>query len=320
MVTVSTQTNDSCKVGVPISKACPGNCRTDLRKDKRLEKEDCKAVHKLEQLLYGQNTLSVGASAFHQAPAELLEEFSEESEIGFELVSYFLLISSPEQVQETVREMSNPLLYRIVKEEFDLFMMLRKAGGRAANFLDSKMVRYWRKLPESRVVDFIMYCVRGRKDPEFASRFLYLLSGRSLLELRKQTGITVSEEKELYSGLQDSIYEFPIHFPEMYPRLMEIFSDDPEISIILSTMAALVERKEILIHSGEEVLRILGKTHKKLAHQSVLDYLLTLDQDAALEILSMLEENKHLSSSEKELLSSFLRKDDDDSGKKFGFR
>ncbi|EPG73072.1 hypothetical protein LEP1GSC058_3178 [Leptospira fainei serovar Hurstbridge str. BUT 6] len=256
----------------------------------------------------------MGASAFHQAPSEILERFSSESEIGFELVGYFLLISSPEQVQATVLEMSNPLLYRIVKEEFKLFLDFKKERRVAkaiVNFLDSKMVQYWKSLPPDRISDFIVYCVRERNDSQFAAQFLHLLSADFLLDLKKKTGLTELEERKLFAGLEEGIYEFPIHVPEIYPLLLQMFTDDPEISLILSTMEALVDRKKVLINAGNSILKLLEDKENKNAHQAVLDYLHSLDKDAALEILSMLQENGHLSSSEKDLLSAYIRGDGD---------
>ncbi|WP_039948635.1 hypothetical protein [Leptospira fainei] len=309
-------TASSCEVGIPISKPCPANCRTNLRKNISgiHSKVRCTAYEKLEQFLEGKNSLTVGASAFHQAPSEILERFSSESEIGFELVGYFLLISSPEQVQATVLEMSNPLLYRIVKEEFKLFLDFKKERRVAkaiVNFLDSKMVQYWKSLPPDRISDFIVYCVRERNDSQFAAQFLHLLSADFLLDLKKKTGLTELEERKLFAGLEEGIYEFPIHVPEIYPLLLQMFTDDPEISLILSTMEALVDRKKVLINAGNSILKLLEDKENKNAHQAVLDYLHSLDKDAALEILSMLQENGHLSSSEKDLLSAYIRGDGD---------
>ncbi|WP_010571317.1 hypothetical protein [Leptospira broomii] len=313
----STETKASaCEVGILISKPCPVNCRTNLRKNiSGIHSEaGCTAYEKLEQFLEGKNSLTVGASAFHQAPSEILERFSSESEIGFELIGYFLLISSPEQVQATVFEMSNLLLYRIVKEEFKLFLDLRKerrAAKAIVNFLDSRMVQYWKNLPVDRISDFIVYCVRERNDSQFAAQFLYLLPADFLLNLKEKTGLTDLEEKQLFAGLEEGIYEFPIHVPEIYPLLLRMFADDLEISLILSTMEALVERKKVLINAGQSVLKLLQDKENKNAHQAVLDYLHSLDQDAALEILSMLLENGHLSLSEKDLLSAYIRGEGD---------
>ncbi|PNV72608.1 hypothetical protein [Leptospira inadai] len=310
-------TERSCEVGILISKPCPVNCRTNLRKNISAvhhSEAGCLAHEKLEQFLEGKNSLTVGASAFHQSPSEILERFSSESEIGFELVGYFLMISSPEQVQATVFEMSNVLLYRIVKEEFKLFLDLRterRAAKAIVNFLDSKMVQYWKSLPVDRVSDFIVYCVREKNDSQFAAQFLHLLPADFLLTLKEKTGLTDLEEKRLFAGLEEGIYEFPIQVPDIYPLLLKIFADDPEISLVLSTMEALVDRKKVLVNAGDSVLRLLQDKENKNAHQAVLDYLHSLDQDAALEILSMLQENGHLSFSEKDLLSSYIKREGD---------
>ncbi|MFB5650166.1 hypothetical protein ACE5IS_05935 [Leptospira wolffii] len=306
-----------CKIGVSEFSPCPSNCREFLREANWEEASNhgCLAFDKLEKFLEGTNSFSVGATAFQQASADILENFSSQSEIGFDLIRYFLSISSPEQVKSTILEMDDSLLYRIVKEDYKIFQKLRrekKVFGTEANFLDSKAAQFWNSLPSERISKFMLYCIREKSDCTFASRFLSLMDSEALLTLASSIGLTVEEERELYKGLEESLYEFPIQFTALYPHLLEIFAEDPEIHIILSTMAGLVERKEFLVKAREKVLALISETDKKNTHQAVLDYLNTLDQDAALEILSMLEEKDHIGASEKDLLSSYIKGEEGD--------
>ncbi len=309
---VAKKTERLCKAGVSEFSSCPSNCREFLRETTWAEASlnGCLAHDKLEKFLEGTNSFTVGATAFQQAPADILENFSSQSEIGFDLIRYFLSISSPEQIKSTILEMDDSLLYRIVKEDYKVFQKLRKERkiiGTEANFLDSKAAQFWNSLPSDRISKFMLFCIRDKNDCIFASRFLSLMSPKSLLLLRESLGLTIEEERELYKGLEESLYEFPILFTEIYSHLLELFADDPEIFMILSTMAGLVERKESLLKARENVLSLISETEKKNTHQVVLDYLNTLDQDAALEILSMLEEKDHIGSSEKSLLSAYIK-------------
>lgn len=306
-----------CKVGVSEFSPCPSNCREFLREStwKDATLNGCLAFDKLEKFLEGSNSFSVGATAFQQAPADILENFSSQSEIGFDLIRYFLSISSPEQVKSTILEMDDSLLYRIVKEDYSIFQKLRKERkvfGTETNFLDSKAAQFWNSLPPDRISKFMLYCIREKSDYTFASRFLPLMPEESLLNLGKTAGLDIDEERNLYKGLEESLYEFPIQFTGLYSHLMDLFAEDPEIGIILSTMAGLVERKAFLIKAREEVLALIAETDKKNSHQAVLDYLNTLDQDAALEILSMLEESNHIGISEKNLLSAYIKREEGD--------
>ncbi|TGL61122.1 hypothetical protein [Leptospira sarikeiensis] len=302
----------TCLAGVSEFKPCPSNCRDFFRVSNWDDSSDqsCFAFEKLEKFLEGGNSFSVGATAFQQAPADILENFSTQSEIGFDLVRYFLSISSPDQVMSTILEMDDSLLYRIVKEDFKIFQKLRKEKkvfGTETNFLDSKAAQFWNSLPPERITKFVLYCLRNKKDNIFAARFLGLMPPETLLTLRENLSLTKEEEIELYRGLEESLYEFPILFPGMYTHLLELFAEDPEIHIILSTMEGLVDRKKGLLKAGREVLRIIEASDKKNSHQEVLNYLNTLDKDAALEILGMLEEKNHIGISEKSLLSAYIK-------------
>ncbi|TGK06965.1 hypothetical protein EHO59_02270 [Leptospira semungkisensis] len=306
-----------CVAGVSEFKACPSNCREYLRETNWDDSSrlGCLAFEKLEKFLEGNSSFSVGATAFQQAPADILENFSSQSEGGFDLVRYFISISSPDQVKSTILEMDDSLLYRIVKEDFKIFQKLKKEKkvfGTETNFLDSKATQFWNSLPPDRISKFILYCVRNKKDNLFAARFLSLMPTESLISLRKDSGLTREEEIELYRGLEESLYEFPIQVTGIYSHLMDLFAEDPEINIILSTMGGLVERKETLLQAREEILKIIDESDKKNSHQEILNYLNTLDKDAALEILTMLEEKNHLGNSEKILLSSYIKGEEAD--------
>ncbi len=311
------QKERTCLAGVSESKPCPGNCRDFYRESNWNDsgEQACFAFEKLEKFLEGVSSFSVGATAFQQAPADILENFSTRSEIGFDLVRYFLSISSPDQVMSTILEMDDSLLYRIVKEDFKIFQKLRKEKkvfGTETNFLDSKAAQFWNGLPPERISKFILFCLRTKKDNIFAARFLGLMPIETLLMLGETLRLSREEEVELYKGLEESLYEFPIRFPAIYPHLLELFSEDPEINIILSTMEGLVERKESLLRAREEVLKIIEESDKKNSHQEVLNYLNTLDKDAALEILGMLEEQNHIGFSEKSLLSAYIKGEESD--------
>ncbi|PJZ69929.1 hypothetical protein CH373_13220 [Leptospira perolatii] len=302
-----------CGAGIANSKPCPANCRSEIRNGKGASDPNfrCLAYEKLARFLEGKNSFTVGITAFQQAPAEVLENFSAQSDIGFELVRYFLSISSHEEVKSTILEMSDPLLYRIVSQEFTRFIELRKTkkGSEVGfHFLDIRSNDYWIGLPPERIVKFIEYSVKGERNTKLASQFLKLLSDEMLLDLQSYAELSEDDERELYLGLQDAIYEFPLVMPGIYQHLLSLFQENPEIHIVLSTMEALVERKAVLMQAGKVAIRLLTNASGKNTHQMVLDYLQTLDADAALEILAMLEERRKLSRSEKEMLASYIKK------------
>ncbi|TGK02958.1 hypothetical protein EHQ53_05695 [Leptospira langatensis] len=306
-----------CVAGVSEFKACPSNCREFLRETNWDDSSrlGCLAFEKLEKFLEGDSSFSVGATAFQQAPADVLENFSAQSEVSFDLVRYFISISSPDQVKSTILEMDDSLLYRIVKEDFKIFQKLKKEKkvfGTETNFLDSKAAQFWNELPSDRISKFILYCIRNKKDNLFAARFLSLMSTEALISLRESAGLTREEEIELYRGLEESLYEFPVQTPGIYSHLLDLFAEDPEINMILSTMGGLVERKVFLLKAIDEALQIIHESDKKNTHQEILNFLNTLDKDAALEILAMLEEKSHLGNSEKTLLASYIKGEEAD--------
>ncbi|MDV6234217.1 hypothetical protein CH379_001045 [Leptospira ellisii] len=300
-----------CKVGTSLNEPCPANCRQNLIPNEWSTqiRESCIASEKMNAFAEGKAGINVGASAFLQAHPLVLERFIAKGDVYFEVLRYFLSILEPEKIKEVIDAFSNKLLYKIIIHEYNIFQQMedqRRKEKKTVAFLDMKGNDYWKSLSPKRISSFIAYCLQDVKDAEFASQFLTILSPEAVSDLKHLAGLSVEEEKELYLSLKDGIYELPIRSPGIYRHILNLFEDDPEIFLILSTMEELVSRKQQIIESSHVILEKYRSG--KLNHQSLFADLSVLEPEITMEILGIFEEKGILGRSEKNLIKELLAK------------
>ncbi|PJZ59749.1 hypothetical protein [Leptospira adleri] len=300
-----------CKIGISLGEPCPANCRQNLIPNdwSREIRESCIAEEKMNAFAEGKVGINVGASAFLQAHPLVLEGFISRGDVYFEVLRYFLALIEPEKIKEVIDAFSDKLLYKIVIHEYNIFMQSedeRRRERKNITFLDLKSNDFWKSLSSKRICNFVAFCVREAKDPEFASQFLTVLPPDTVSDLKTLAGLSIEEEKELYLSLKDGIYELPIRSPGIYQHILKLFEDDPEIFMILSTMEELVSRKQQIIESSHTILEKYKSG--KLNHQSLFADLSVLEPEITMEILGIFEEKGILGRSEKNLIKELLYK------------
>nr|WP_036094466.1 hypothetical protein [Leptospira weilii] len=310
-VCLDKETKICCKIGTSIGEPCLANCRQNLLPNEwsREIRESCIAGEKMQAFAEGKIGINVGASAFLQAHPLVLEEFISKGPVYFEVLRYFLTLIEPQKIKEAIDSFGNKLLYKIIIYEYGIYKQTedeRRSLRKTTSFLDLKSNAYWSSLSPKRICSFISYCLKEAKDPEFASQFLTVLPSEAVSDLKNLAGLNIEEEKELYLSLKDGIYELPIQSPGIYRHILQLFEDDPEIFLILSTMEELVLRKQQIIESSHVILEKYKSG--KLNYQSLFGDLSVLEPEITMEILGIFEEKGILGRSEKNLIKELLSK------------
>jgi hypothetical protein len=301
--------NIKCQIDTSIHEPCPPSCKLVLKDNNSLSpggKNSCIAKAKMNAFLEGNTTFNVGITAFYQSSPVILNEFIEERPENLELVSYFLSISEPERVADIIESLSESVIYKLFKDSYINYQKLRdnyRTKTRKKSFFQIKGNRFWQGMSFQKVCKIIAYTIREKQEHELASQLIALLPIGVVPRLQEFSGINNEEEKNLYLGLGDSIYELPIQSPGIYPHMRKLFSDDMEISIILGTMEELVKRQE----------RILSITHKLIDYyeghsfgltiQNIYSELSGLETEMISEILNQLKEKNVVSDSQRDMLN-----------------
>ncbi|XDD54023.1 hypothetical protein AB3N62_16350 [Leptospira sp. WS4.C2] len=296
-----------CFLGTSLYEACPPSCRHSFAKQDL--DEDCIAKTKLEAFLQDKVTFKIGFSAFSQIPAKTLEKFLWTSKDNLELISYFLYIGEPTLVREIIESFSNHTLSYLFKCDFENYMNVRDSIKREKSIkhmFDIRSFKYWTFVSYLRICDLIQYFVRYLKEPEYACQFIVILPSEIVSNLNKYTGLDFEEEKSLYTALGDSIYELPLQSPKIYGHMMQLFADDPEVSIILSTMEGLIERQQLILETSEKLINYIGEHRIDKNFQFIFSEMNGMEIGTASEILNQLLERKMITPSQKQMIIDFL--------------
>ncbi|TGK81669.1 hypothetical protein EHQ24_10205 [Leptospira noumeaensis] len=296
-----------CFLGTSLYEACPPSCRLTFAKQD--VDEDCIAKEKLEAFLQDRVTFKIGISAFSQIPAKTLEKFIWNSKDNLELISYFLYIGEPTLVREIIESFSNHTLSYLFKCDFENYMNIRDSIKREKSIkhmFDIRSFKYWTFVSYLRICDLIQYFVRYLKEPEYACQFIVILPSEIVSNLNKYTGLDFEEEKSLYTALGDSIYELPLQSPKIYDHMMQLFAEDPEVSIILSTMEGLIHRQQLILETSEKLINYIGENRIDKNFQFIFSELNGMEIGTAAEILNQLLEKKMVTISQKLMIIDFL--------------
>ncbi|MCE9499926.1 MAG: hypothetical protein K8R21_05430 [Leptospira sp.] len=293
-----------CPVDTTIREQCLKNCKSVFAGNQwgtRL-REECFAKEKLREFIYGHSTFSIALSAFLQAQPDFIAEFCGEGDVELDLIRYFLSICIPEDVREIVENLSNEILFNIIRVDYANYLKIRSDMGRnkfEKSYFLMKSNRYWSQIPQKKMCSLISYLIRDKKDPKLASQFLVILPSSLISNLNINAGLSEDEERELYLALGDNIYELPLISPASYEHMTELFRDNIEIHFILETMAELVHRKALVLKTTETLVTYYNKTGDKLTIQSIYSELYGLELELIMEILNQLREGNVITPAEK---------------------
>lgn len=302
-----------CLIDTTIHEACPINCKSILRDctiSQSLQKA-CIAKDKLNAFLEGKTTFNVGINAFYQATPEILDEFIAERKENLELVSYYLSISEPEKVTDTIESLSDSVIFELFSENYQNYTKLKedyKEKTRKKGFFQIKGNRFWQGVSFRKICQLIKYAIREKQEYSLAAQFLVLLPSGAVSKLQEFSGITDEEEKTLYLALGDSIYELPIQSPGIYPHMMKLLSDELEISLVLGTMEELVKRQEKILTITNKLIEYYEEHSFGLTIQNIYSELNGLEPELVSEILNQLKDRKVLSDSQKDMLNMVFHK------------
>ncbi|TGL08228.1 hypothetical protein [Leptospira bouyouniensis] len=297
----------NCFLGTSLYDACPPSCRHSFAKQD--VDEDCIAKSKLEAFLQDKVTFKIGFSAFSQIPAKNLEKFLWTNKDNLELITYFLYIGEPTLVREIIETFSNHTLSYLFKIDFENYMNLRESIKREKSIkhmFDIRSFKYWTFVSYLRICDLIQYFVRYLKEPEYACQFLTILPSEVVSNLSKYTGLDFEEEKSLYTALGDSIYELPLQSPKIYDHMLQLFAEDPEVSIILSTMEELVRRQNLILETSAKLTSYISDHRIDKYFQYIFSELNGIEIGTAEEILNQLLEKKMITPPQKRMIIDFL--------------
>lgn len=298
-----------CQIDTSIHEPCPPSCKLVLKDNNSLlpgVKYSCIAKDKMNAFLEGKTTFNVGITAFYQASPDILNEFIEERPENLELISYFLSISEPERIADIIESLSESVIYKLFKDSFANYQNLSesyKAKKRKITFFQVKGNRFWQGMSFQKVCKIIAYIIREKQEHELASQLIVLLPTGVVSRLQEFSGLNNEEEKSLYLGLGDSIYELPIQSPGIYPHMLKLFSDDMEISIILGTMEELVKRQERILFITHKLIEYYEGHSFGLTIQNIYSELTGLETEMISEILNQLKEKNVLSDSQRDMLN-----------------
>ncbi|TGL60304.1 hypothetical protein EHQ58_07355 [Leptospira ognonensis] len=303
---------ESCTFGVNLDLPCPIDCKNTLAKKTRKEKEnfECIAEKKFDLFLQERVTFGVGVSAFLQAHPSVLEEFFHKSAENKELITYFLYINDPASVKDIIENFSPRTLAALFKSDFTSFKNIMASSPRDKRYksiFKVKSYRYWTYINSQKICDTIVYFIREAKEAELAAQFLIILPSNIVSNLRDFTGFTPEEEIILYRALGDEIYELPIQTPQIYDHMISLFADDIEIFMILSTMEELIKRQKQILELTEKLLIYTEKNRIDLSIQFIYSELNGLEIGTASEILNQMQEKQMITTSQRELILSFLK-------------
>lgn len=296
-----------CFLGTSLYEACPPSCRLSFAKQD--VDEDCIAKNKLEAFLQDKVTFKIGFSAFSQIPAKTLEKFIWTSKDNLELISYFLYIGEPTLVREIIESFSNHTLSYLFKCDFENYMNIKDSIKREKSIkhmFDIRSFKYWTFVSYLRICDLIQYFVRYLKEPEYACQFIVILPSEIVSNLNKYTGLDFEEEKSLYTALGDSIYELPVQSPKIYDHMMQLFAEDFEVSMILSTMEGLIHRQQLILETSEKLHAYIAEHRIDKNFQFIFSELNGMEIGTAAEILNQLLEKKMITVSQKLMIIDFL--------------
>lgn len=306
--------NLTCIIKTGIKDICPKNCKSVLSSVRNLNQQNrtvCIADEKMNAFLEGKNTFNVAISAFYQADSQILERFIQERKENKELVSYYLSISPPELVSDIVESLSNDVIFDIFKESYENFTHYKeeyKTGKKRKSFFEIKGNQYWQRVSFHKICQFIVFIIKEKKEYSLAAQFLILLPEAILKDLEEYTGLTQNEIKNLYLGLSENIYELPINNPQIYPYLLKIMEDEPDIYFVLLTMEGLVKRQENILNITEKLISYYQQNGFGLTIQHIYSELNGLDVELTSEILNQLRQRDIITDSQKEMLDLVFKR------------
>lgn len=292
---------------------CPSNCKSFLATS-QVEidvKSNCIAKQKLKSFYLGKTTFQVGMTAFQQCPSILLAEFLSESKENYELITYYLYLNEPKVSKGIIEAFSPDILGDLFEYDFENYLKLRSKTQKERfekNFFKVKSYRYWTYLDHNKICEIIVYLVRNKNNSSLASQFLMVLPSHIISNLKNYTDFLPEEEKSLYQALGDTIYELPIQSPKIYSHMMQLFSDDIEISLILGTMEELVNRQAQILNLTEKLLEYTDKRTIDLDIQYIFSELNGYDPLVAMEVLSQLMDREKITKSQRDTLVELLQK------------
>jgi len=247
----------------------------------------------------------VGISAFYQSNSLILNRFTSANSENQELISYFLSISEPGTVADILENFSIKVLFELFSSNYENFLNLKDNYNKKfvnRNFFQIKGNQFWKGISFQKICDLILYSIREKNEYSLVSQFIVLLPPAVVSKLQDFTDITTEEERNLFLALGDSIYELPIQSPRIYPHMMNLFQDDPEISIILGTMEELVKRQETILNITAKLIEYYEEHSFGLTIQNIYSELRGLEKEMISEILNQLKEKSVISDSQKEML------------------
>ncbi len=299
-----------CFLETTVFGHCPQGCKNKFNYSGSAIEENCIADLKMEAFLRDQVTFRVGISAFYESNPRILEKFLWDSKDSQELISYFLYISEPQQVKNIIESFSNHTLSYLFKTDFFNFQNVKDSTKRdksIKHMFDVRSYRYWKCIDVKRICSLIQYFVHELKEPEYACQFIVILPSEVAANLRSYTILTTDEEKSLYTALGDSIYELPIQSPKIYDHMLQLFADEMEIFLILSTMEELIRRQEMILDKSAKLIEYT-KSHQIVMNiQFIFSELNGLDLGIASEILNQLLDSKMISISQRALVLDFIQ-------------
>lgn len=298
---------NKCLIDTTVYQSCPKSCKSVLSGNTSIVQlaKSCIAEEKLNAFLQGEVTFNVGISAFYQSNSLILNRFTSANSENQELISYFLSISEPGTVADILENFSIKVLFELFSSNYENFLNLKDNYNKKfvnRNFFQIKGNQFWKGISFQKICDLILYSIREKNEYSLVSQFIVLLPPAVVSKLQDFTDITTEEERNLFLALGDSIYELPIQSPRIYPHMMNLFQDDPEISIILGTMEELVKRQETILNITSKLIEYYEEHSFGLTIQNIYSELRGLEKEMISEILNQLKEKSVISDSQKEML------------------
>ena len=302
-----------CQIGIKLHDICPDNCKSIQENNpwqERLAKE-CIAVNKLDGFIDGSVSLSVAMAAFHQCPVSRLVNFAQKSLEHIDLLNYFLNISEIEKARITAETFTESLLADLFRMEYENFKKMRgriysKKDRIEKNFFNLKGHVYWSKISHSKICNLIRYFIQKTNEPFLASQFLVILPPFVVSKLDQYTGLNREEEKNLYLALGDEIYELPLQSPSLYSHMVDLFSEDFEINLYLTTMEELIKRQVQVFESTQNLINYFTENSIELSIQKIYDEVVKFEKDLSFEILNRLMEKQVLTLSQRDTILKLL--------------
>ncbi|MCE9596469.1 MAG: hypothetical protein K8S54_00735 [Spirochaetia bacterium] len=309
---MTTGVRKNCMLDTGLHQKCLSNCKTvvsDNRWQTRLV-DSCIAPEKLRQFQLGKNSFGVAQSAFLQCEPGLMESFINEAPEHIELIRYFLGAQRPDESGSIAANLKPKTLYNIFKVDFQHFEKLKRTRADLAmrgNYFLQKTTAYWARLPVNQICQLIAYIVRSEKDIATAAQFIVLVPPSVISKFPELSGLSESEERELFIGLGGDLYSLPLLSPGIYDHMLTLFADDPETSMILGGMEELVKRRNTVITITGSMIDYYNKNNARLSLPALYSELFGIEVELAAEVLNQLLDDNVISAGERETLLEILK-------------